>query len=288
MVDFEYVEPTSLGEACALLDRHGEDARLIAGGTAVTMWISQRLLLPEVLVSLAKIPDFDYVRFDVADGLRIGAGARHRDVEMASLVRQHYPLLYETFRFVAQPRIRYMGTVGGNLCIGDPLTDPGASLIALDAEVTLTSSRGERTLPLEEFFLDYYQTAVEPNEILTEIHVPPPIPGLNWAHIKFTPRTVEDFATVGVAVALGMRDGRCDDVRMVLNSVAPTILRVKRAEEVVRGKQVTDELLAEMGAVAATEVDPTDDIRGSADYKRDLVKALVPRAAKEALKRVTG
>ena len=285
MAEFDYLEPGTIGEACALLERHGDAVTLVAGGTAVTMWISQRLLLPEILVSLARIPDFDYVRFDQKEGLRIGAGARHRDIEMSSAVQQHYPLLYETFHKVAQPRIRYMGTIGGNLSTGDPATDPGASLVALDAEVTLTSASGQRTLPLEESFVDYYQTALEPGEILTEVHVPPPVQGLGWSHIKFTPRTVEDFATVGVSLALSVQNGRCEDIRVALNSVAPVILRAKRAEEVLRGKQVTDELLREMGEVAAAEVNPTDDQRGSPGYKRDLVKVLVPRAARQALSR---
>ena len=288
MAEFDYLEPTSLQEACALLVRYGDGARLIAGGTAVTMWISQRLIAPEALISLAKVPDLDYVRFDRKDGLRIGAGARHRDIELKPAVRQHYPLLHDTFHNVAQPRIRNMGTLGGNLCQGDPLTDPGASLIALDAEVTLTSARGARLLGLEEFFVGYYQTALELGEVLTEIHVPPPIKGQGWAHIKFTPRTEEDFATVGVAVTLSVQNGRCIDIRLALNSVAPTILRAKEAEEVVRGKRMTDGLLQEMGEVAATEVDPTDDIRGSADYKRDLVKVLVRRAVRQALERTGG
>src|SRR6187200_1487144 len=125
-----------------------------------------------------------------------------------------------------------MGTVGGNLAAGDPLTDPGASLIALDAEVILSSSNGRRRLPVEDFFVDYYQTALQPGELLTEIHVPPPVrPG--WSHIKFTPRSAEDFATVGVAVTLKTNNGRCEDIRVGLNSVAATIVRAKRAEEVL-------------------------------------------------------
>jgi len=201
-------------------------------------------------------------------------------------VHKHYPLLHETFRKVAQPRIRNMGTVGGNLAGGDPLTDPGASLFALDAEVTLTSSKGQRRLRLDEFFIDYYQTALEPGELLTEIHVPlPQRPG--WSHIKFTPRSIEDFATVGVAITLKANNGTCEDVRIGLNSVASTIVRARKAEEVLRGKPITDTALQEMGEVAATECDPTDDNRGSAEYKLDLVRVLVPRAAKEALERAT-
>jgi carbon-monoxide dehydrogenase medium subunit len=177
-----------------------------------------------------------------------------------------------------------MGTVGGNLAAGDPLTDPGASLIALDAEVTLASSKGQRTVRMNEFFIDYYQTALEPGELLTEIHVPlPQRPG--WSHIKFTPRSVEDFATVGVAITMKTANGVCEDVRLGLNSVGSTIVHAKKAEEVLRGKPISDAALREMGEVASGECDPTDDNRGSADYKREMVKVLVRRAAEEALRR---
>ena len=284
MIRFDYQEPTSLKKVFALMEKHGEDGRVMAGGTSLIIMMRQRLLAPKVVISLARLPKFDRVTYSPTDGLRIGAGARHRDIELSKAVQQHYPLLHETFRKVAQPRIRNMGTIGGNLAGGDPLTDPGASLIALDAEVTLGSSKGNRTLPLDEFFIDYYQTAMEPGELLTEIHVPPPSrPG--WAHIKFTPRSVEDFATVGVAITLDVKSGICQDVRLGLNSVSSIIVHAKNAEAIIRGKAITDELLREMGEVAASECDPTDDNRGSAEYKRDLVKVLVQRAAEESLQR---
>lgn len=284
MIRFDYQEPTTLKKAFSLMEKHGDDGRVIAGGTSLLIMMRQRLLMPKVVISLARIPKFDKITFNAKDGLRIGAGARHRDIELFPAVQKHYPLLHETFRKVAQPRIRNMGTVGGNLAAGDPLTDPGASLVALDADVTLTSSKGKRNLRLDEFFIDYYQTALEPGELLTEIHVPPPQrPG--WAHIKFTPRSVEDFATVGVAVTLKANNGACEDIRIGLNSVASTIVRARKAEEVLRGKTVTDEALREMGEIAATECDPADDNRGSAEYKLDLVKVLVRRAAQEALQR---
>jgi aerobic carbon-monoxide dehydrogenase medium subunit len=286
MIRFDYQEPTTLKKAFSLMEKYGDDARVIAGGTALIIMMRQRLLTPKVVISLGRIPKFDRITYNAKDGLRIGAGARHRDIELSSPVRKHYPLLHETFRKVAQPRIRNMGTVGGNLAGGDPLTDPGASLIALDAEVTLTSSKGQRRLRLDEFFVDYYQTALAPGELLTEIHVPPPQrPG--WSHIKFTPRSIEDFATVGVAITLSANNGTCEDVRVGLNSVASTIVHAKKAEEVLRGKPITDATLKEMGEVAATECDPTDDNRGSAEYKRDMVKVLVPRAAREALQRAS-
>ncbi|HUC97750.1 MAG TPA: xanthine dehydrogenase family protein subunit M [Candidatus Polarisedimenticolaceae bacterium] len=282
MIRFDYLEPATLSETFSLLEQHGDSARVIAGGTSLIIWMRQRLLMPKAVIGLGRIPDLDTISFDPQQGLRIGAGARHRDIELSQAVKQHYPLLHETFRKVAQPRIRNMGTIGGNLAGGDPLTDPGASLIALDAELTLAGSKGTRTLSLENFFVDYYQTALEPGELLTEIRVPPPQrPG--WSHIKFTPRSVEDFATVGVAMTLRAKAGSCEDVRLALNSVASTIVRAKRAEDVLRGKRLSDDLLREAGEMAATEVDPMDDNRGSADYKRDLVKVLVRRAAEQAI-----
>jgi len=284
MIRFDYLEPTTLKKTFSLLDKHGDDARVIAGGTSLLIMMRQRLLTPKVVISLARIPKFGKIAYSAKEGLRIGAGARHRDIELSPIVKRHYPLLHETFRKVAQPRIRNMGTVGGNLAAGDPLTDPGASLIALDAEVVLTSSQDQRVLRLDEFFIDYYQTALNPGELLTEIRVPlPQRPG--WSHIKFTPRSVEDFATVGVALTLSAKNGVCEDVRIGLNSVASTIIHAKRAEEAVRGKPITDAALREMGEVAATEVDPMDDNRGSAEYKREMVRVLVRRAAKEAFQR---
>ena len=285
MIKFDYLEPGSLSETLILLERHGDEARAIAGGTSLVIMMRQRLLMPKVVISLARIPNFDTITFDERDGLRIGAGARHRDIELSPIVKRHYPLLHETFRKVAQPRIRNMGTVGGNLAAGDPLTDPGASLIALDAEVMLAGSKGNRTIALEEFFVDYYQTALNPGELLTEIRVPPPKRS-GWSHIKFTPRSIEDFATVGIAITLDAKNGVCEDVRVGLNSVASTIVRPKRAEQILRGQQMNDARLREMGEIAATEVDPMDDNRGSAEYKREMVKVLIRRAAQDALQRL--
>ncbi len=286
MVRFDYYEPQSIPDACALLAQHGEDAKLIAGGTALLIWMRMKLLNPRVVVSLAKISAFDSIRFDPKSGLAIGAGARHRDIELHPAVREHYPLLHETFRKVAQPRIRNMATIGGNLAQGDPMTDPGASLIALDAEAVLVSANGKRTVPLAEFFVDYYQTATQASEVLTEIRVPPPVAGLRWSHIKFLPRSQEDFATVGVALTMKFHDdGRCNDIRLALNSVAPTILRAKRAEDILREQKINDTLISQMAEVAASEADPIDDNRGSVEYKREMVRVLVRRAVQEAYHR---
>ena len=278
---FEYLAPTSLDEACALLQENSDDAKLLAGGTALVMWMRMGLLSPGFVIDLERVPGLDGIDYDPSDGLRIGAGVKHRDLELCPEVREHYPLLQETFYKVAQPRIRLMATVGGNLSHGDPLTDPGASFMALDAEVTLRSSRGERTLSVEEFFVDYYETALEPDEILTSVHVPPPA-GTAWSHIKFTPRSEEDFATVGVAVTMSGEGSRCDDVRIALNSVGPTIFRAHAAEDLLRGRDITPERVEEAGAAAAEASDPIEDVRGTSDYKRDLVAVFVRRAVEQA------
>lgn len=283
LVNFEYFEPTSLDDACRLLDDYNGEAKLLAGGTALVMWMRMRLLSPKAVISLEKIPDLGHITFDPQDGLRIGAGVKHRDMELSPSVREHYPLLQETFYKVAQPRIRLMATVGGNLSHGDPLTDPGASFMALDAEVTLRSSRGERTLSVEDFFVDYYETALEPGEILSEIRVPPPRPGVAWSHIKFTPRSEEDFATVGVAFTLAGKGTQCEDVRIALNSVGPKIFRAHEAEQILRGREVTPQLLVKAGEAAREESDPIEDVRGSSQYKRDLVAVFVRRAGEQAL-----
>ncbi|MDE0029776.1 MAG: xanthine dehydrogenase family protein subunit M [Deltaproteobacteria bacterium] len=278
---FEYLAPTSLDEACALLHEHEGDAKLLAGGTALVMWLRMGLLSPGYVIDLENVPGLDGISYDPAGGLRIGAGVKHRDLELCPEVQEHYPLLRETFYKVAQPRIRLMATVGGNLSHGDPMTDPGASFMALDAEVTLHSSRGERTLSVEDFFVDYYETALEPDEILTSIHVPPPA-GPVWSHIKFTPRSEEDFATVGVAVTMTGEGSRCDDVRIALNSVAPTIFRARAAEDMLRGRDITPARLEEAGAAAADAADPIEDVRGSSDYKRELAAVFVRRALEQA------
>jgi carbon-monoxide dehydrogenase medium subunit len=284
MNTFDYLEPNTLEEAFTLLKKHGDEARVIAGGTSLLIMMRQRLLMPKIVVSLARLPNFDKITYKEHDGLLIGAGARHRDIELSPLVTRRYPLLHETFRKVAQPRIRNMGTVGGNLAVGDPLTDPGASLMALDAKVKITSADGERVLKIDEFFIDYYETALQPGELITEIQVPPPA-RRGWAHIKFTPRSVEDFATVGIALTLQVKDGTCQEVRLALNSVGSTIVRARQAEAALRGQKASDSVFREMGEIAATEVDPMDDNRGSAEYKRELVKVWVRRAAKEALQK---
>jgi carbon-monoxide dehydrogenase medium subunit len=284
---FDFLEPTSLDEAQAALTEHGDDAKIMAGGTALILFMRQRLVQPAVIVSLRQVPGLDQVEA-VDGGLRIGTLCTHRRTELNPLVRERFPSLEETLERVATIRIRNMGTVGGNLAHSDPAQDPPATLLALGASVDVVGPNGQRTIPLDEFFTDYYENALEPGEVLTHINVPPPPARHAQAFSKFLPRSVDDYATVAVAVSLAMApDGkRCEEARIGLGSVAPTPLRAREAEKILRGQELTDAVLREAGEAAAAECDPLPDIRGSSEYKREMVKVWLARTVRRALERV--
>jgi carbon-monoxide dehydrogenase medium subunit len=259
----------------------------MAGGTALILFMRQHLVQPDVIVSLRQIPGLDQVEA-VDGGIRIGALVTHRRAETNSLVRERFPALEETLERVATIRIRNMGTVGGNLAHSDPSQDPPATLLALGASVDVVGPNGQRNIPLDEFFTDYYENALEPGEVLTHINIPPPPARHAQAFTKFLPRSVDDYATVAVAVSLGMSaDGkRCEEARIGLGSVAPTPLRARAAEDVLRGQELTEAVLREAGEAAAAECDPLADVRGSAEYKREMVKVWLARTVRRALERV--
>lgn len=283
MHDFAYHAPATLPEALELLDRYGEDARVIAGGTALVTLMKQRLSQPGHLVSLANVGALLGVRLQ-GDGLHLGAMVTQRDVETSPQVQSAWPLLAETYRRVATVRIRNLATVGGGLAHGDPNQDPPPTLMVLDARVTLASSRGSRTIPVGELWTGYFETALQPGEVVTELIVPPPPVGNGSAFLKFLPRTEDDYATVSVA-ALVQRDasGTCQDVRIALGSAGPTAVKVTRAEAVLRGKQPTDALISQAADRVREEVDPITDVRGSAAYKRDMAAVFVRRALQQAV-----
>jgi carbon-monoxide dehydrogenase medium subunit len=286
MIDFDYRAPTTLEEALDLLHQHGEDARPIAGGTALVILMKQRLVQPKLIVSLRRIPTLE--QFGADDGLlRLGATVTHRTVETSPLVRERWPLLAETFRHVATVRIRNMATVGGGIVHGDPNQDPPPALLVLEARARLRSLAGEREVPLAEFFRDYYETAIQPGEILTEVLVPAPPPRAGWAWVKFLPRTADDYATVSVACLLTLENGtdRCQEVRLALGSAGTTPIRARAVEAALRGERLTPERLREAAQLAAGEVDPISDFRGSAEYKRDMAVVWTRRALEQALAR---
>ena len=283
MNPFSFLTPNTPEEVLTLLQQHGEDAKLMAGGTALVIMMKQRLVMPDVLISLDRVRGLDYV--EESDGvLRLGGLVTHRAAELAPLIRTHTPVLAETYHHVATIRIRNMATVAGSLAHADPNQDPPISLLALDARVTIASANGERDVALEDFFTDYYETVLEPEELITEIRVPLPQPHTHSVYVKFLPRSADDYATVGVAatVRVNPSTGACEDCRIAMGCVGVTPLRARQAEDLIRGQQRTDELLREAGAAAQEATDPLSDTRGSASYKRSMAGVFVRRALDQA------
>jgi len=243
----------------------------------------QRLVRPSYLVSLREIAGLD--RIEAANGgLRLGALVTHREVETSPRVRERLPVLAETFRRVASVRIRHMATVGGALAHADPNQDPPVTLIALGARVEIRGARGRRELPLEEFFRDYYESALEPGEVVTGVVVPQLPAASGAAYVKFLPRTADDYATVAVAATVSLEpDGeRCRTARIALGSVGVTPIRARAAEALLAGQRVGADLLRAAGESVKGAVDPLSDHRGSAAYKREMAAVMAGRALTQA------
>ncbi len=280
---FEYRAPRGLDEALAVLREHGDDARVVAGGTALVTMMRQHLVRPGCLVSLRDVQGLN--RIEATNGaLRLGALVTHREAEVSPLVRERLPVLAETFRRVATVRIRHMATIGGALAHADPNQDPPVTLLALGARVEIRGARGHRELPLGEFFRDYYETALEPGELVTAVTVPllPVASGATF--LKFLPRTADDYATVAVAAIVTLEpDGeRCREARIALGSVGVTPLRGMAAEALLSGQRLSESLLQAAGEAVKGVVDPLSDHRGSAAYKREMTGVMVGRALTHA------
>ncbi len=284
--DFEYLAPKTLDEALRLLSQYGEECKIIAGGQSLLILMRQRLVTPRYLIDVKCISDLDYINFDEEQGLMIGSLTSHRAIELSPVIGNGFGVLGEMERRVASIQTRNWGTIGGNLCHADPAGDPAPPLIALKAKVKMASSTGERSIALEEFFKDYYETVLQPNEILTEIQVPKPPRRTGTAYTKFV-LMESDMAIVGVAVSitLGSSDNVCTDARIVLGAAAPVPIRAERAERVLAGKEIKDDVIEEAAQVASEEARPTPDIHASEEYRRELVRVLVKRVARDALEK---
>ncbi len=283
MIDFEYHAPTSLDQVFELLDQHGDDARVMAGGTALVIQMKQRLSQPGHVVGLRGVGSLNSIE-STPEGIKIGALCTQRQIENSILIAEDLPLLADTFRKVATPRIRNMATIGGGLVNGDPSQDPPPSLIALGALAVMTSKSGERTVPVKDMFIDYYETDVQPGEILTSVLVSKAPAGSGSVYLKFLPRTADDYGTVSVASVVSKeQDGSCKDVRIVLGSAGVTPIRATDAEDALRGKPMTDENIRAAVAMVKDAVDPLDDFRGSAEYKTDMAEVFARRAVEQAL-----
>jgi carbon-monoxide dehydrogenase medium subunit len=285
MNDFEFHSPSTLEEAFELLDRYGDDARVMAGGTGVVPQMKQRLSQPGHVIGLRKVSGLSSIKPAANGGsVEVGAMVTHRTLENDPTVIQALPMVAATYRRVATPRIRSMATVGGGLVHGDPNEDPPPTLIALGATVVLTSASGRREMPVEELFVDYYETDVQPGEILTSVAIPQQPPGSGSAYLKFLPRTADDYATVSVAAVVTPGEGGiCSDVKIVLGAVGMTPVHATQAESILRGRPLTQENIAACAAAVKDAVDPLDDFRGSAGYKRDMAEVFTRRAIQQAL-----
>jgi aerobic carbon-monoxide dehydrogenase medium subunit len=278
---FEYRAPRTVDEALAILREYGEDARVIAGGTALVTMLRQRLVRPGCLVSLRDVAGLD--RIEAVNGaVRLGALVTHREAETSPVVKERVPVLAETFRRVATVRIRHMATVGGALAHADPNQDPPVTLLALGARVQIRGAGGVRELPVDEFFRDYYESALASGEIVTGVTVPVPPAGSGAAFVKFLPRTADDYATVAVAAVVTLDGSRCREARIALGSVGVTPLRGRAAEALLAGNALDERLLEAAGETVKAEVDPLSDHRGSAAYKREMAAVMVRRALTRA------
>jgi len=284
--EIECLFPKSIEEAFSFLEKHNGTAKVIAGGTDLIPKMKRRALTPKYLIDLRQIPDLNFIKYDEKDGLRIGATTTLAEIKESPVIADNCPVLVETVSQMASTQIRNLGTIGGNLCNAIPSADLAPPLIVLRARVKLVGPKKERTVLVEEFFEGPEKTVIKPFELLTEVQIPLLLKGESATYLKHSLRAAMDLAIVGVAAFLSLDSKKqiCNDVRIALGAVAPTPLRAKRAEEVLKGKALVDDDLIENAAnLASEESKPIDDIRSSAEYRREMVKVLTNRAIKQCL-----
>ncbi len=281
--DFKYHRGTSLKETLDLLDRHKEDYKIICGGQSLLILMRQALVAPENLIDIKNLKELSYIDFTPEDGIKIGAVTTHREIENSPLIEKHLPILVEMEKNLASIQTRNWGTIGGNLAHGDPAGDPGPVLIALNAAVRITNKEKERLMPLEDFFVDYFETALEEGELLVEVRIPVFPPQTATVYEKFN-IIKNDQGIVSVAVSITLDDKRlsCQDVRIVLGAAVSKPLRTRQAEQLLRGNPLDDNLLDKIGQKASDEADPVTDIHATEAYRRQLVSVLTKKMVKKA------
>lgn len=283
-----YAAPASVSEAVGLLSA-SNSAKAVAGCQSLGVFLRQRLIEPELLVGLKSIPELREITLLPDGGLRIGAMVTQQTLEMSGVVRERFPALAEAAALIASPLIRQQGTIGGNLCHADPTGDPPPILIALGAELELVSSSGERRIPVEDFFVDYMETNLSPDELLVAVHLPAPAVNSGAAYLKHRVRGVDTaLVSAGVSLTLSENEQVIRAARIGLGGAGPTPLRAHSAEQVLVGAAPTVETFAAAGKAAAVESDPLDDTEGSAWYRREMISRYVQRAADAALYRAQG
>ena len=286
---FKYYAPTTVDEALAHLTEHGWDAKVLAGGQSLIPMMNFRIAQPAVLVDLNNVSELFYIRPNGNGGLRLGAMTRQSQVEHDSLVAKRAPLVHEVMPQIAYPQIRTRGTFGGSLAHADPSAELVAVAIALNARLRLRSQAGERWVPADEFFVGLFTTALEPDELLVEVALPPMPPRSGWSFLQVT-RRHHDFCMAGVAVLVTLDEqGQCEQARLVFLSVGDGPVDARQAAEMLVGQSPTPELIqAAAEKAAADEIDPSSDIHASAEYRRHLSKVLARRVLTQAFDRARG
>jgi carbon-monoxide dehydrogenase medium subunit len=279
--DFNYLRPGTLKEALAMYAEH-DDCKVICGGQSLLIVMRQGMIAPEYLLDIKHVKELDYIKFDQKGGLKIGATATHRSLEKSDVVKKNYPALVAMENKLASIQVRNWGTIAGNLAHADPAGDPAPVLIALKATIKVGGAKGDRTMPLEDFFVDYFETALSKGELALEVQVPLPEPKTGAAYQKFN-LLESDMGVVAVAAAVTLNGGgKCKEARIVLGNAGPTPKRVKRAEELLVGKAYDEGLFAEAGKIASEDCEPVADIHASEEHRRHLLGVLTKRMLKQA------
>jgi carbon-monoxide dehydrogenase medium subunit len=284
--DFTYLKPGTLQEALSMLADHKDECKIICGGQSLLVVMRQGMVVTDYLIDIKGLDELSYITHDGKEGLKIGATTTHRSIEKSELIKQKCPVLSEIEKKVASIQIRNWGSIAGNLAHGDAQAgDLAPTLIALNAKVKLASSKGNRVMPLEEFYTGFFENALSNDELMVEVQVPPVRPRTATAYTKFN-LIGNDQGIVGVASTVTVdQSGACQEARIVLGNAGVIPIRAKNAEQVLKGKKLADKLLDEAGEAAAGEAEPVSDIHASEEYRRHLIKVLTMRMVKRAWER---
>jgi carbon-monoxide dehydrogenase medium subunit len=284
--DFTYLKPDSLKEALAMLSEHKDDeCKVICGGQSLLILMRQGMIATDYLIDIKHVKELDYIKFEKKDGLRIGATTTHRAIEKSDVIKKHYPALAELENRVANIQVRNWGTIGGNLAHADPAEDPAPLLLTYNAEIKVASAKGKRTMPLSEFLIGYFETALHKDEIIVEVHMPPQDAKTGAAYQKHT-LLENDLGTVSAAACVTLDgNGKCKSAKIALGCAAATAIRIKRAEEVLIGKAYDEKAFAEAGKIASEDCDPVSDIHGSEAHRREIAGVLTKRMLMKAWER---
>jgi aerobic carbon-monoxide dehydrogenase medium subunit len=277
---FEYGAPATLDEALATLDRYGDEAKVLAGGQSLIPLMKLRFAMPRALVDINRVPGLDGLA-EEEGGLRIGALVRHKDCERSNMLKGRFGVLGDAAPQISDPIVRNLGTVGGSLAHADPQGDWGSALMAAGARVVALGSGGSREIAIDELFEGPFTTTLEPTEVITEVRVPDPGPKAGGTYLKLE-RKVGDYATAAVAVHLSFSNGSVERAGIALTGVGPRNLRAHAAEEALAGATLDDEAIGEAARLAAEAAEPQSDERGSADYKRNVIRVFTERGLRKA------